>query len=469
MAFKVTIVGAGLAGSEACLVLSRFPEIQINLIEMRPKVQTEVHKTKSCAELVCSNSFKSLKWNSAAGMLKYELASLNSPLLECALNTKVDAGGALAVDRNCFSDLVSKKINESKNITLTRDEFVNIENEIQKCDALILVTGPLTSDLLSKSIQKITNQNDLYFYDAAAPIVMASSLNMNKIFCQDRYGDEARGDYLNAPMTKLEYDNFINELINAECVIKKNFETKELFQACQPIEEVAKTGIDAPRFGACKPIGLTDPNTGTRPYAVVQLRSENKEKTAYNLVGFQTNLKFHEQSRVFKMIPGLENAEFARFGVMHKNTFINSPQLLDKDLSLKKFNNIYIAGQLSGTEGYFEAVRSGHHVAISVISKMLNVNCPEISNETAFGSLLSYATDQNTKEYQPMHVNFGIMPPLDKKIRNKNERYNEYANRGKIAMDKYTNELSKIGILNINDQTKSMKLLNELATLWVKK
>ena len=301
--YKVTIVGAGLAGSEAALVLSKFNDVHIKLIEMRPKQMTEVHKTGNCAELVCSNSFKSLKPDSAAGMLKYELEALASPVYDCAIKNKIEAGNALAVDREKFSKSVSEKISSQKNIELVVDEFVDIKSESKNCDALILCTGPLTSDKLAKSLQELTGNDELAFYDAAAPIIMDDSIDKSIVFSQDRYDSENVGAYLNAPMTKDEYENFINELLDAECVIKKDFESKDLFQACQPVEEVARSGFDAPRFGAMKPIGLSDPRTGKRPYAVVQLRAENANKTAWNLVGFQTNLTFPEQERVFRMIP----------------------------------------------------------------------------------------------------------------------------------------------------------------------
>lgn len=392
---------------------------------MRPNIQTPVHKTGDAAELVCSNSFKSMKPNTAAGMLKHELKVLDSPVYKAALDTKVDAGMALAVNRDLFSSKVTKMITDNPNIEFIRDKITEIDNELT-----ILATGPLTSDALAENLKKITGEDELAFYDAAAPIVMADSLDMNIIFSQDRYDDGA-GDYLNAPMNKEEYDTFIEELINAECIIAKDFESKELFQACQPVEQVAKSGHDAPRYGAMKPVGLTDPRTGKRPYAAVQLRAENKEKTAYNLVGFQTNLTFPEQKRIFSMIPGLEKAEFVRYGVMHRNTFINSPKLLDKRLKLK--DNLYVAGQLSGTEGYLEAVRSGHQAALSI----LGYDAPP--KETVFGALLDYATNPETKHYQPMHVNFGILPKIEE--RNKKLRYEKYAERGNAAIEEYARGL----------------------------
>ena len=278
--FKVTVVGAGLAGSEAALVLSKVNNISVKLIEMRPNKMTEVHKTGDCAELVCSNSFKSLKPNSAAGMLKYELEALASPVYKCALQNKIEAGNALAVDRDLFSKSVNAEIKSNKNIELVCEEFVDIDTETKNCDALILCTGPLTSDKLAAQLQNFTGSDELAFYDAAAPIVMDDSIDKDVVFSQDRYQSDAAGDYLNAPMDKGEYENFINALLDADCVIKKSFESKDLFQACQPIEEVARSGFDAPRYGAMKPVGLEDPRTGKRPYAVVQLRAENKEKTA---------------------------------------------------------------------------------------------------------------------------------------------------------------------------------------------
>lgn len=465
MKFCITIVGAGLAGSEAALVLSRFDNVKVKLIEMRPAVNTDVHKTDKCGELVCSNSFKSLKQNSAAGMLKYELAALASPLFKCAINSKVDAGNALAVDRIKFSNLVTEKILQAENIEFVRDEFFDIDAEIKNCDALILASGPLTSEKLCDSLKNITGSDHLSFYDAAAPIVMADSLDMSKIFVQDRYSKSEKCDYLNCPMEKDEYENFINELLNAECVIKKNFESKDLFQACQPIEEVAKSGFDAPRYGALKPTGLVDPKTDKRPYAVVQLRSENSEKNSYNLVGFQTNLTFSEQKRIFRMIPGLEKAEFARFGVMHKNTFINSPKLLNTNLSFKTCSKIFVAGQLSGTEGYMEAVRSGHHSALSLIFMLNKKDYIAPSKNTAFGALLDYATNADTINYQPMHVNFGLLPNLEKQIRNKQERYSQFAKRGKIEFDNYVKQLFENEIIGQDVLRHSEKLVNKLEEL----
>ena len=445
---RVAVVGAGLAGSEASLQLAK-RGINVTLFEMRPQVNTPVHKSENFAELVCSNSLKSTKVSSAAGMLKHELDVLGSELYKVALDTKVEAGGALAVDREQFSQLVTDLIHGCNFIEVVNEEVDNLEM-FSSFDAVIFATGPMTSEKLANVLGEAIGEDFLHFYDAAAPIVMADSLDYDVLFSQNRYeGKESdAGDYLNAPFTREEYEAFITELVNAQRVVLKEFETKELFQACQPIEEIAKKGTDAPRFGALKPVGLTDPRCGKRPWAVVQLRAENKEKTAFNLVGFQTNLTFPEQKRVFSMIPGLENAEFARYGVMHKNIFLNAPKLLDANLSCAMLTEIvgtpvYVAGQLSGTEGYVEAIRSGLHAAISVTAQLNGVETPTLPAESTFGSLVAYATNSETVDYQPMHVNFGIMKPLPEHIKNKQKRYEAYAERGSAAIEKYALELSE--------------------------
>lgn len=447
----MTIIGAGLAGCEAALQLAD-RGVEVRLVEMRPLKKTPVHKTAYVAELVCSNSLKSTKPDSAAGMLKHELSVLGSYVLRAALDHQVAAGGALAVDRDLFAERLTKLVEAHPNIELCREESTDIALEASNCDALVLATGPLTSDALSESLIALTGEDHMAFYDAAAPVVMADSLDMDKLFRQSRY-EEGLGDYLNAPFTKEEYDAFIEELLNADRVIKKSFESKDLFQACQPIEEIARAGHDAPRFGTLKPVGLTDPRTGRRPWAALQLRAEDAHGSSYNLVGFQTNLTFPEQKRVFCMIPGLENAEFARYGVMHRNTFINAPQLLDSHnrLTSPKAQELsaplYVAGQLAGTEGYCEAIRSGLHVALSVAADLSGIQLPELPKETVFGALIAYATDPNTVDYQPMHVNFGIMPPFEERIRNKRDRYAAYAARGAHAMRAYCDELQQAGLL----------------------
>ena len=449
---NVHIVGAGLAGSEAALQLAQ-RGIPVVLHEMRPAVQTAVHKTGLCAELVCSNSLKSTKSDSAAGMLKQELEQLGSHLLAAALRHAVPAGGALAVDRERFAQDVTDAIQESPLIERRTGEVADVEALCADAAAVILATGPLTSDALSQSIMDLTGAGHLAFYDAAAPIVEADSLDMGRVFRQSRYEDGSSGDYLNAPFTKEEYEAFVDALLGAERVIARDFESRDLFQACQPIEEIARAGRDAPRFGPLKPVGLTDPATGRRPWAALQLRAENAQATSYNLVGFQTNLRFAEQERVFRMIPGLEHAVFARFGVMHRNTFLDAPRLLDAHLRLVCPKAaalpcaVYVAGQLGGTEGYCEAIRSGLHAAISVAAALGGSAAPLPPAATAYGALLAYATDPAVEDYQPMHVNFGIMEPLDPPVRNKRDRYKAYAQRGERALAGYAGELRKAGLL----------------------
>ena len=444
----VNIIGAGLAGSEAALQLAQ-RGVHVRLFEMRPETETDVHRGGDCAELVCSNSLKSTKPESAAGMLKAELAALGSQLIAAAGRSRVDAGGALAVDRDEFSADVTSMVKENPYIEY---RVMCVSDPLDAClgaaDATILATGPLTSDALAQWLVDKTGSDNLAFFDAAAPVVMADSLDMDVLFRQSRYEQDAPGDYLNAPFDKESYDAFIAQLVAADRVIKRDFETKDLFQACQPIEEIARKGADAPRFGTCKPVGLTDPATGRRPWAAVQLRAENAQGTAYNLVGFQTNLTFGEQKRVFRMIPGLQNAEFARYGVMHRNTFIQAPRLLDRDLRLRGVDApVYVAGQLSGTEGYCEAIASGLMCALFVYAQLQSMQAPLLPVETAFGALLDYATDPATQDYQPMHVNFGILKPLDQHIRNKGMRYAAYAERGSRAMEGYVADIRAKGLL----------------------
>ena len=447
----VKILGAGLAGSECALQLAD-RGVRVSLVEMRPTSKTAVHATDRCAELVCSNSLKSTNPESAAGMLKSELAFLHSHLYQVALRTSVAAGGALAVDRDAFSSEVTNLIHAHPLIEYAVREATDLCEEVLGFDALVVATGPLTSDALAASVERATGAGSLAFFDAAAPIVMADSLDYGKVFSQSRY-EEGVGDYLNAPFDKDSYEEFIDALVDARRVIARDFETRDLFQACQPIEEIARTGRDAPRFGALKPVGLTDPNTGRRPWAAVQLRAENTQKTCYNLVGFQTNLAFPEQERVFRMIPGLEHAEFARYGVMHRNTFIDAPRLLDASLRLVAGNAdslpapVFFAGQVAGTEGYVEAIRSGLHVALSVAALVGETHAPLPPKETAFGALLAYATDPSTVDYQPSHVNFGVMPPLDPPVKRKRERYAAYAERGGRALEAYVRRLRESGLI----------------------
>lgn len=456
------IIGAGLAGSEAALQAAR-RGIRVRLFEMRPVKQTAVHKSGGCAELVCSNSLKSTKPSSAAGMLKSELAALGSAVLSCAYDCRVPAGGALAVDRERFSEAVTRLIDDEPLIERVSAEVVGLDDTgavliadesgsrapFDPADAVIFASGPLTSDGLAAYLQRLTGTDSLAFYDAAAPVVMADSLDRTKVFSQSRYEDGG-GDYLNAPFDKETYERFMEALVGADRVIRRDFETADLFQACQPIEEIARRGIDAPRFGPLKPVGLTDPATGRRPWAVVQLRAEDAHGQSYNLVGFQTNLTFPEQRRVFRMIPGLEHAEFARYGVMHRNTFIDAPSLLDKTLQLRRAPGmppVFVAGQLGGTEGYCEAIASGLYAAVNVAALLRGIAAPELPVDTAFGALIGYATDPAIADYQPMHVNFGILAPLEPRIRNKQKRYEAYAERGGRAMDAYCARLREAGLL----------------------
>lgn len=447
MSAKVHIVGAGLAGSQAALTVADFG-FEVTLTEMRPRVRTAVHKTAMCAELVCSNSLKSQDPCTAAGMLKQELRMLGSKVFACAERCAVPAGGALAVNRNDFAAAVTDAVLKHPNIRYKVAECASVQDACGGFDAVVLATGPLTSTALADDLARITGTEHLAFFDAAAPIVMADSLDMAILFRQSRY-EEGAGDYLNSPLERDTYNAFIDALLGAKRVILHDFEAKDLFQACQPIEEVARTGRDAPRFGALKPVGIVNPATGRRPWACVQLRAENTEGTCYNLVGFQTNLTFGEQQRVFRMIPGLEQAEFARYGVMHRNTFLDAPKLLGPDLRLEAETPIpvYIAGQLSGTEGYCEAIRSGLHAGLSVSGALLGKALPQAPRESAFGALLAYATDSRTANYQPSHVNFGLMPPLENPPRSKQERHRAYARRGEEAFGAYVKTLIDLGFL----------------------
>ena len=428
---EVTIIGAGLAGSEAALQLAA-RGVPVRLVDMRPRVSTPVHRSAAPAELVCSNSLKSKDATTAAGCLKYELGVLGSQLLAAAWDTSVPAGGALAVDRTRFSHEVARMLDGSERIERVCSECVALPD-----GPAIVATGPLTSEALAAELQEACGAESLAFYDAAAPIVEADSLDRSIVFAQSRYGKGDGADYLNAPMNRDEYEAFVAELLAARRVIEKDFERRELFAACQPIEEVARTGTDALSHGALKPVGLTDPRTGARPWAVVQLRAENAACSAYNLVGFQTNLRFGEQERVFRMVPGLEHAEFSRYGVMHRNTFLDAPHVLTRALSLPGHPQLHFAGQVTGTEGYLEAVASGLFAALAVYAQLASVPEPHLPVDTLFGCLLDYATDPQTQGYQPMHVNYGILAPLEPRIRNKRERKAAYARRARAAADAF--------------------------------
>lgn len=437
MSQSVTIVGAGLAGSEAALQLAD-RGVRVRLVEMRPKTPTLVHVTGCCAELVCSNSLKSEKPDSAAGMLKRELAELGSQLYAQAKLHAVPAGGALAVDRTAFAEAVTALVEAHPLIDLVHEEVVDLVQAAEGADALVVAAGPLASDALAASLSRLAGEEHLAFYDAAAPIVMADSLDYAKLFRQSRYEDAAAdaGDYLNAPFSREEYDAFVDELVAAERVIRRDFETRDLFQACQPIEEIARKGHDAPRFGTLKPVGLTDPRTGHRPWAALQLRAEDAHGSSYNLVGFQTNLTFPEQRRVFRLIPGLENAEFARYGVMHRNTFLNSPALLGTDLSLKACSNVFFAGQITGFEGYMESAACGLLAARSMEARLSGRAFTPPPADTMCGALLRYITTP-TKDFQPMGANMGLLPAPETRIRDKRQRYLAVAQRAVAAMERY--------------------------------
>lgn len=427
----ITVIGGGLAGSEATYQIAK-RGIDVKLYEMKPTNFSPAHKSENLAEIVCSNSLKSNLITSACGLLKQELREMDSFLIKIADETSVPAGQALAVDRELFSKKVTEELSDfsGKNgfgkIEIIREEIKDLE-AISNDGIVIVATGPLTSDSLSGSIKKITSESELYFYDAAAPIIEKDSIDFNIAFMGDRYG-KGDSNYINLPMNKEEYELFYNELISAEVVELKNFEKKEIFEGCMPVEVMAKRGADTLRFGPLKPVGFRDPRTDERPYALVQLRQDNSEGTLFNMVGFQTNLKFGEQKRVFSLIPGLKNAEFVKFGVMHKNTYINASKLLDNTFNFKNNRNIYFAGQISGVEGYVESIASGLVAAINAVQQYNSQDKVFFSEETMIGALAKYISTPN-ENFQPMNANFGILPPLDEKIRDKKLKYAKLAGR----------------------------------------
>ena len=418
----VNVIGAGLAGCEAAYQLAK-RGIKVKLYEMKPKKFSPAHSDENLAEIVCSNSFKSNLKTNACGLLKEELRMLGSLLIRVADEVKVPAGQALAVDRELFSKKVTEEIEKNENIEIIRKEVTKINED----EYTIIATGPLTSDILYEEIQKLIKEDSLHFYDAAAPIIEKDSINMNIAFYGDRYG---KGDssYINLPMNESEYKDFYNNLINAEVVTLHDFEKREIFEGCMPVEVMAKRGEDTLRYGPLKPVGFTDPRTGKRPYAIVQLRQDNAIGTLYNMVGFQTNLKYGEQKRVFSKIPGLENAEFVKYGVMHRNTFINSTKLLDETYCMKNKENIYFAGQITGVEGYVESIASGLVSAINLANKIQGKEKLIFDKENMIGALSKYISTENDK-FQPMNANFGILPPLEKRIKDKMERYEKMSER----------------------------------------
>ncbi len=431
----VKVIGAGLAGCEAAWQLAN-AGISVTLYEMKPKKFTPAHKYKGFAELVCSNSLKADRVDSAAGMLKEEMRRLGSLTMECAALSRVSAGGALAVDREKFSDLVTEKIKSSPLIEVIEEEITEIP-----AGDVIIATGPLTSDGLALSIKEVCGDY-LYFHDAAAPIVTFESLDKDKVFFASRYG-KGEADYINCPMDKEEYLRFYNELINAESAPLHEFDKEhfgkdnfKVYEGCMPVEVLAKRGEDTMRFGPLKPVGLTDLRTGKRPYAVVQLRAENAQGTLYNLVGFQTNLKFGEQKRVFSLITGLENAEFIRYGVMHRNTFINSPKLLNEQFNMRNREELFFAGQMTGVEGYIESAASGIFAGINMARRLQGKDYITLPETTMLGALSKYISDPTVDKFQPMGCNMGILPELPERIRDKRLKYQMIADRGLADLDR---------------------------------
>lgn len=427
---RVTVVGGGLAGSECALQLAR-RGVGVRLFEMRPQVASPAHHTDRLAELVCSNSLKSCRHDSAAGLLKEELTAMGSRLIELAKEAAVPAGGALAVDRDAFSGAVTRAVEAEPLIEVVREEVRSIPE-----GPCVIAAGPLCSEALFSALEERLGAGHLSFFDAAAPIVDAQTIDRSVAFSQSRYGEEGAGDYLNCPMGREEYDAFYDALVEAKRVVARDFEQRDLFSACQPVEEVARTGRDSLRFGALKPVGLTDPRTGRRPWAAVQLRAENAQLTAYNLVGFQTNLAWGEQKRVFRMIPGLEGAEFFRYGVMHRNSFVDSPRVLDTSFAIPG-SQVRLAGQITGTEGYAEAIASGLLAALNTYADLAGAPRVELPATGALGSLVAYATNPETTPYQPMHANFGLVPPLVGGRLKKRERYQAYADRATADLAAY--------------------------------
>ena len=452
----ISVIGAGLAGSEAAYQIAK-KGIHVKLYEMKPYKFSPAHSNKNFAEIVCSNSFKSNLLTNACGLLKEELRRLDSLLIKIADETKVQAGQALAVDREEFSKKVTEELVKNKNIEIINEEITNVE-KIAEEGIVIIATGPLTSDELSKQIAKITGVDKLYFFDAAAPIITKESINFDIAFYGNRYSQEKKKNetveewkkrqekeeksYINIPLNQEQYESFCEQLINAEVVMLHEFEKKEIFEGCMPIEIMAKRGKDTLRFGPLKPVGFDDPRTAKRPYAVIQLRQDNKVASLYNLVGFQTNLKYGEQKRIIQMLPGLEHAEFVKYGVMHRNTYINSSVLLDETYCLKNNPNIFFAGQISGVEGYVESISSGLVAGINAVNKFIkNKNNIQLSNKekniedsikfseyTVIGSLAKYISTPN-KNFQPMNANFGILPELNEKVKDKKLRYEKLAKR----------------------------------------
>jgi len=439
MEHMVKVIGAGLAGSEAAWQLAR-RGIQVTLYEMKPHKKSPAHHADTFAELVCSNSLRGDKLENAVGLLKEELRRMGSLIMECADATRVEAGGCLAVDRYGFSQMVTDKIRSHPNITVVEEEVTKVPE-----GPVIIATGPLTSDALSDAIGKYFGADYLHFFDAAAPLVTAESIDMNEAWWQSRY-DRGTPDYINCAMDRQQYEAFLKELISAEEAEVHGFEDKNVFEGCMPVEVMGRRGFDTLRFGPLKPVGLTDPKTGKEPYAVVQLRQDNADKTVFNLVGFQTHLKFGEQKRVFSMIPALKNAEFVRYGVMHRNTFLRSPGLLDRYYSDLRNPMVAFAGQMTGVEGYVESTASGMLASIAMAARIQGREVPDFPKTTAIGALGLYISDTSVENFQPMNVNFSIISPLEQRIRKKAEKNLAIANRALAVIDQLAEKEKEVTV-----------------------
>ncbi len=430
---RIIIVGAGLAGAEAAFQAAE-RGADVTLYEMRPQSMTPAHKTGGFAELVCSNSLRGAGLENAVGVLKEEMRRLHSVVMEAADTTRVPAGGALAVDRHGFSDYITAKVTNHPNVHVIHEELTSIP---RADDAVTIVaSGPLTSGKLAEDIARLTGNDSLYFYDAAAPIVSLESVDMSKAYRASRYG-KGEAAYINCPMTKEEYEAFWTELVNAEKTPTHDFEKEKFFEGCMPVEVMASRGRDTLLFGPLKPVGLEDPRTGIRPYAVVQLRQDNATATLYNIVGFQTHLKWPEQRRVFHMIPGLEHAEFLRYGVMHRNTFLNSPQHLRATMQLRGDDTLFFAGQMTGVEGYVESASSGLVAGVNAVRVAKGEEPLVFPPETCHGALCHYITTSEAKHFQPMNVNFGLLPPLGERIRDKKEKKHRLAERALASLEAF--------------------------------
>ncbi len=423
----VNVIGAGLAGSEAAWQIAQ-AGVPVRLYEMRPVKSTEAHHTENFAELVCSNSLRGNSLANAVGVLKEEMRRLDSVVVTSADETAVPAGGALAVDRDNFSQLITKKVKEHSLVTVIHEEVTELPEGIT-----VVASGPLTSEPLAKAIQAFNGSDGFYFYDAAAPIVEKSSIDMDKVYLKSRY-DKGEAAYLNCPMNKEEFEAFRDALVTAEVAQLKEFEKEKYFEGCMPIEVMAGRGPKTMLFGPMKPVGLEDPKTGKRPHAVIQLRQDNAAASLYNIVGFQTHLKWGEQKRVFRMIPGLENAEFVRYGVMHRNSFMNSPELLTQTYATKKRPNLFFAGQMTGVEGYVESAASGLVAGLNAANLALGKDAVIFPQETVIGSMAYYITHAEGKHFQPMNANFGLLPELPERIKDKKLRYATLAERALTAL-----------------------------------